>query len=250
MTSPPYRPPQSHNPDSNAANPSRVLRSSNRCITPTGVIKFIIAGLILYIGLLILTPFPHYLPPDFEYGFLRNKANFFYSGGYFIGFYAHIFSAPIGLLIGTPQMSKQLRQRFPNAHRRLGTAYAILALLAIAPGGLIMATRAYGGLSTMFCFGLISALMWTTTLLGWQAANRSKWAAHGRWMCRSYTLLCSAIMLRLINFALSRFELDHTLTYQLSAWFSWLPAVLCLEIVFVVNRRRRRNRKHTLTSLR
>ena len=218
-----------------SSSPSIALMRS--MITPTRantlhrLIKFIVAAVILWVGWLILTPFPHYLPPDLNRGFLRNKATFFYSSGYFVGFYAHILTAPLGLLLGTIQMSGTLRRKLPRLHRSLGRTYVWLVLIGVAPGGLIMATRAYGGLSSVICFGLISVLTWIATLIAWRRARVMQFRLHGQWMCRSYTLMCSAILLRLISFPLTRFELDHTFAYQLSAWLSWVPAMIVLELV-------------------
>ena len=186
----------------------------------------------LFIGWLILTPYPRYLPPDFTHGFLANKFQYFYSSGYFLGFYAHIASAPLALLCGTIQMSRTVRIHRPGMHRMLGRIYVALVLCLMAPGGLIMATRAFGGASSILCFALISILAWWFTLAGWRAALQRDYAAHGRWMARSYVMICSAIMLRLIHYFLQPLELDRTLTYQLAAWLSWVPTLVALEMSF------------------
>lgn len=199
--------------------------------TLTAVTKFAVGAMVLYVGFLILTPFPSYLPPDFDRGFLRNKADFFFSTGYFLGFYLHILSAPIGLILGTMQFSRTLRNRWPQLHRGAGVVYVWLVLLGVAPGGIVMAMKAYGGWSSTICFGLIGILMWLATWKAWHEAKRMRFRQHAIWMCRSYTLMCSAIMLRLINYGLSHFELDHTFTYQLAAWLGWVPAMIVLEIV-------------------
>ncbi len=200
-------------------------------VTPGGVLKFTAAVLVLYFSALILTPFPHYLPPDFERGFLRNKAEGFYSSGYFLGFYAHIASAPLAILCGTLNLSHSLRRRLPQLHRKLGKLYVVLVLCFAAPGGAIMSTRAFGGMSSTVCFALISVAAWWFTWKAWQAAKARRFAAHGRWMCRSYLMMCSAITLRLIHFLMQPLELDPTLTYQWAAWLSWLPALVIFEIV-------------------
>ena len=190
-----------------------------------------VALAILYIGWLILTPYAHYLPADLSRGFLRNKSDFFYSSAYFIGFYAHILSAPFALLTGTLQMSPTLRRRRPAVHRRLGQAYGFAVLGFAAPGGLVMATRAYGGFSSVLCFALISVLAWWFTFAGWRAAVQRRYASHGRWMMRSYVMMCSAIALRLTHYLLQPLEWDAVWTYQLSAWLSWLPWLVALECV-------------------
>lgn len=201
------------------------------------MIKFILAFAILYIGWLILTPFPHYLPPDFTIGFLADKKNFFYSSGYFVGFYAHITTAPLGLVIGVVQLSSTVRSKWPRTHQLLGGIYVWLTLVGVAPGGLIMAARSYGGLSSIICFGLISILLWFTTFIAWQRAKQNRYHEHAQWMCRSYVLMCSAILLRVISYGLSGVDLDHAFSYQLSAWLSWVPAMVLLELILLrVNR--------------
>ena len=199
-------------------------------LTPKSAVKFVLAIGILYVGALILAPFPHYLPPDLNRGFLANKGEYFYSSGYFIGFYAHILTAPLALLLGTLQFSSYLRQRHPKLHRWLGRVYVTLVLVGTAPGGVVMAMKAYGGPSSVVCFAAIGVLMWYTTWRAWLEARQARFESHARWMCRSYTLMCSAIMLRLVSFALQHTSLDHTLRYQLSAWLSWVPALSLIHI--------------------
>ncbi len=215
---------------------NRVLNAI-RLITPPRLLKFVAATVVLYLGVLILTPFLHYLPPDFDRGFLRNKQSGFYSSGYFLGFYAHIASAPIALLCGTLQISNSLRNRWPRVHRRLGKTYVVLVLFFAAPGGAIMSTRALGGLPSIVCFALISTAAWVFTWKAWRAAREGRYAEHGRWMCRSYLMMCSAIMLRLIHYLMQGLDLDPTLTYQWAAWLSWLPALGIFEVVVLFNNR-------------
>lgn len=216
-------------------------------VTPGGLLKFTAGFTVILFGALILTPYPRYLPPDFDHGFLRNKQLGFYSSGYFLGFYAHIFTAPPALLCGTLQISSTLRRRWPTWHRRLGKIYALLVLCFAAPGGLIMSTRAFGGTSSLICFALISVGAWWFTWKGWQTAQQRRFDEHGRWMCRSYLMMCSAIMLRLIHFAMQPIGLDPTLTYQLAAWLSWLPALGVFELTI---RNRGWRRPNWQTSLR
>ncbi|WP_161604425.1 DUF2306 domain-containing protein [Roseiconus nitratireducens] len=184
---------------------------------------------VAYLAWLIVTPYPRYLVPDFQEGFLSNKQEFFFSSGYFLGFYSHIFAAPVALLCGVLQFLPGLRRRFPGMHRRLGQLYAALVLLWVAPGGLVMSTRAYGGWSSVICFALISLLTWASTFSGWRAAGRGCWKEHGRWMARSYVLMTSALFLRLIHMVLIRTPLGHETAYQCSAWLSWLLPLAILE---------------------
>ncbi len=209
---------------------NRPFDTATSTMTPRRCLALASAAMVLFIGALILAPFPHYLPPDFGFGFLRNKQSFFYSTPYFIGFYAHIGASPIVLICGTLQMSRSLRLRWPRSHRLLGKIYVLLVLCLMAPGGLVMSTRAFGGWSTAICFALISSLAWLFTLIAWRAAKGMRYADHRRWMCRSYLMICSAIMLRLVLYLMQPLGLDRVFAYQLAAWLSWLPALAIFEL--------------------
>lgn len=197
------------------------------------ITRIVLAASVLYVAWLIVTPYPHYLPADLTRGFLRNKSEFFYNSAYGVGFYAHILSAPLALMIGTAQMSRTIRRRCPRLHMQLGKLYCLVILCFAAPGGLIMSMRAFGGIPSILCFSTISLLAWWFTLAGWLSAKRHQYPAHGRWMMRSYLMMCSAISLRLTHYLLQPLGLSETLAYQLSAWLSWLPWLLSLECVFV-----------------
>ena len=200
------------------------------------------ATIIVHVGALIVAGYGNYLPPRFDAGFLADKRDAFFRTGYFIGFYAHIAAAPVALVCGLIQSSTWLRRRRPNVHRRIGRVYVHAVLWAMAPGGLVMSLHAYGGVSSIACFATLSMLTWGFTLAGWRSARRRRWREHGRWMIRSYVLVGSAILLRMIHFAIRSWSTEiawvdglpihwsHENIYRVSAWLSWLPAWLITEL--------------------
>jgi hypothetical protein len=200
-----------------------------RELTPGHVIRFTTAAGVLAVGALILAPYPHYLPPDLTRGFLANKQDFFYDSGYFLGFFAHIVSSPVALLCGTLQMSRTLRIHLPSLHRRVGIVYVGLVLWLVAPGGAVMSLAAFGGWPSTLGFAAIASLTWGFTWIAWREARAGRYASHGRWMCRSYLLMCSAILLRLVRYLLEPLELETVFAYQISVWLSWLPPLIALE---------------------
>ncbi len=208
----------------------RILETASTVFTPVRCLRFAVGAVVLLVGWLILTPYEYYVPPDFGRGFLRNKGDFFYSSGYFLGFYAHI-----GRRSDRTGMWHSANEPFgprplAQAHRFLGKVYIALVLCLAAPGGVIMAMRAYGGASSVICFALIGVLAWVFTMLAWRMARLRRFAAHGRWMGRSYLMICSAVMLRLIHYLLQPLGLDPRLAYQAAAWLSWVPALLVFEV--------------------
>lgn len=202
---------------------------------PARLLKWSCIAFVFWIGSLILTPFPHYLPPDFDFGFLGNKSEYFYRSGYFLGFYAHIAGAPLALFTGGAQMSRTVRVQWPRTHRRLGQLYVASVLLFAAPGGLIMSTKAYGGWSSTVCFALLAIVTWASTWNGWRAAKSFDFRRHQVWMIRSYVLMLSAVFLRLTHFAMQPLSLDPELTYQVAVWVSWLVPLALVESVWFVS---------------
>ena len=209
----------------------KTLPQTLGAVTPTRFLKWASVAFVFWIGALILTPLPYYLPPDFGVGFLRNKSPFFYRSGYFVGFYAHILGVPFALFVGGLQVSRTLRVKFPRFHRRMGQLYVSAVLVLAAPGGLVMSSKAYGGWSSTICFALLALVTWCSTFAGWKAAKAYDFDRHARWMIRSYVLLCSAVFLRLTHFSLQPFAIPNELQYQISAWVSWLLPIAVLEII-------------------
>ena len=68
-------------------------------------------------------------------------------------------------------------------------------------------------------------------LLGWQAALQRRFADHERWMWRTYMLLISAIVIRMIGGAATVAGVDAPWLYPFSAWASWLLPLMVFEAV-------------------
>ena len=127
------------------------LRILPELIEPYGrYLKWGILTLGMSVGGMVFAPFGYYFAADLEYGFLRDKRDFFFSSGYFVAFYAHIVGAPVAFISGTLQVSRTLRQHWPRLHRWLGRFYCVSVLVAAAPGGLVMGFWAYGD-CRLFC---------------------------------------------------------------------------------------------------
>ncbi len=95
-------------------------------------IKLVLAIWMIFICGIILLAYPYYFPPDFSRGFLADRRESF-RGLYPLGFYAHVLTAPPVLIIGIVQMSRSFRRRFTRIHERLGQAYCLMILWAMAP---------------------------------------------------------------------------------------------------------------------
>jgi uncharacterized membrane protein len=196
-----------------------------------GWIGGLTAIVICWIGLRIVMVFHNYFPPDFQHGFLAGRQSYFWTSVYGAGFYLHIIGAPIALLSGLTQFSRGLLSWSPRLHRLLGRIYAIAVILAAAPGGLVIGIRTFAGPSAAVCFVVMSLLVSLSTVLAWTAALQRCFTSHRRWMTRSYLLMVSAILLRLIDPALRNAGVPDTLSYQWSVWLSWVPSLVLFELL-------------------
>jgi Predicted membrane protein (DUF2306) len=194
------------------------------------------AAIVLRVVAGIVANYPGYLPtPDFRTDFLAGREETFDEGGYRTAFVAHILAGPPTLLLGLLLAVPALRQRAPLWHALLGQVVVALALLVVAPSGLVMARhplpslpvpeQAVAGLG----FATLAFLTGVTAALGFLAARRRRLAEHERWMMRLLALLVSAVVLRVIGGATSLLIPDAPWSYAASAWASWLLPLVTVE---------------------
>ena len=187
-----------------------------------------VALLILKVLLSVVIGYRDYFPPNFDADFLLGRGSYFW-GPYCWAFYAHLVSGPATLLIGTVLISDRFRRLAPRWHRRLGRVQVAAILLLLVPSGLWMAryaaTGAVGG-SGLATLAIATA---ACTMLGWRAAVQRRFDVHRRWMGRTYLLLCSAVVIRLIGGLATVCQFDALWLYPVSAWASWLVPLLIFE---------------------
>lgn len=175
---------------------------------------------IVKVALSVLWGYRDYLPPNFSADFLAGREVYFW-GAYAWAFYAHLVSGPTSLLLGLVLVSERFRHRWPGVHRRLGRVQAANVLALVVPSGLWMAryastVEAGAGLAML---GLATACC---VVAGWRAAVTRRFVSHRRWMERTFLLLCSAVVIRLIG------GLSRTVGFEplwldgLASWISWL----------------------------
>lgn len=189
---------------------------------------------ILFIGLLITVKSLDYYSPDFSSGFLSDKEDIF-KGLYKIAFYFHIISTPIALLIGTIQVFFNLNNRFKKSHQLLGKIYVFLILIICAPSGLIMSFYSFGGILSIISFLLLSVLLFYYTFKSYRAILNGDVKKHTENIIRSYLLLISAILLRILSFVfIHYFNWEGETMYTTIAWLSWLPSLIIYQLYLIV----------------
>ncbi|VTR98676.1 DUF2306 domain-containing protein [Tuwongella immobilis] len=187
-----------------------------------GLLRMLTVLVILRVLVLTLTNYPDYFPANFDSLFLQGREQTFF-GWYAVAFYLHIITAPLVLVSGLILLSEQVLRRARRLHRLLGWAHAAVLLALMLPSAAVMSRHAFSGWMAGISFMLLSVLTALCTILGIIRASQRQYAAHRRWMLRSYVLICSAVTLRLISGTMSLFDgFSPELAYQIAAWSSWL----------------------------
>ncbi|TWT59423.1 DUF2306 domain-containing protein [Rubinisphaera italica] len=185
--------------------------------------------LIVKVTIGIVLGYNFYLPPDFNSDFLRGREDYFY-GVYCWAFYVHIISGPITLFLGLLLLSEPLRNAYPHWHRCMGRCQGLIALFLLAPSGLWMSQYASGGTAATISLALLSCLTAVAVGLGWNAALQRRFELHRRWMLRSYLMICSAVVLRLLGGLGSLLGEVPSWYDPATTWLSWLVPLIIFEI--------------------
>lgn len=140
----------------------------------------------------------------------------------------HAGGAATALLIGGFQFLPALRRRKP-VHRWLGRVYATGCIV----GGLAGLRLAFGTTAGTFAgvgFGLL-ALSWLyATTQAWRFARERRFDEHRRWMMRSFAMTFAAVTLRLYLPIAPMLGYDFMVGYRLTAWVSWIPNLILVEL--------------------
>lgn len=195
-----------------------------------GILAVLLVGKVTFS---IVAGYRSYFPPDFESDFLLGREPYFW-GAYGWSFYTHLAAGPMTLLVGTLLVSDRFRTRAPRWHRGLGRVQGLCVLLLLVPSGLWMARYAATGTIAALGLGSLAVATAACVLLGWKAAVERRFADHRRWMWRTYMLLCSAIVIRMMGGLATVAGFDALWLYPLSTWASWLLPLMAFE---ALNRR-------------
>jgi len=196
----------------------------------TTVLGWLAVVLILRVLAEILANYPDYFPPNFDSLFLQGRETTF-TGVYRPAFYIHIFSGPVVLLCGLVLLGERVRRRHGGLHRFLGRIQVAMLLLFVLPSSVVMSQHAFGGWPAGLSFLVLAATTAICAVTGVVYARRRCYDQHRCWMLRSYVLICSAVVLRLLSGAAGLVGVPSPEeAYVVAAWSSWLIPLAVYEI--------------------
>jgi hypothetical protein len=185
-----------------------------------------------FAALMLAKTLPYY---SFEKGihFLTTKSDETNDNLWFrLGFYVHITTSLVVLVLGMLQWLPGVARRGPRLHRWLGYGYVGGILGLAAPSGFILARFANGGLVSQVGFTLQCVVWWLTTWLAYRAARQRQWPRHVQWQVRSYAVTLAALALRGESYVMFyAFGTKPIETYLTVTWLSWVGNLILAEVL-------------------
>ncbi len=172
---------------------------------------------------------------DKNFGLLSTKSNdLLNSIAWNAGFYIHIISGGLALLIGWLQFNDKLRTRNAKLHRIIGKVYIISVLLS-SVASFCIAFYATGGIIASLGFISLALIWFFTTVDAYLSIRNGKVHRHQKMMIYSYAACFAAVTLRIWLPLLNAYFGDFATAYRIVAWLCWVPNILVAYII--INRK-------------
>jgi len=198
---------------------------------------YILNSLLVYLALCVAVYLMLAIAIDYasfrtDIHFLRFKQTYIPIPLWRAAFYTHVFSAVLALAAGLTQFSPLVLREHRRLHRVMGWIYAVDVLVVNFPSGMVLAVYANGLLPSKAAFVILDCLWFWFTCKAVAAARKKNFAAHKRYMIRSYALTFSAITLRTWKLVLGGiFHPDPLCLYMIDAWMGFVPNLLLAEVL-------------------
>jgi uncharacterized membrane protein len=141
----------------------------------------------------------------------------------------HVAAGAMALVIGPWQFVTRTRIVWKGLHRWFGRVYAV-ACLTGATAGLILAFGTVQGPIARSGFAGLALAWLITTAMAWIRVRGGDYAAHRRWMIRSFALTLAAVTLRIYLPIPPGLGYDFDTGYRLISWLCWVPNLLLAEL--------------------
>jgi hypothetical protein len=200
--------------------PRRLMTARQRF--PPRPFKWLLLAILLGLGL-------WYAADSVIYAFVRERSAD-ESGMRTFGSFAHLIVATPLLLLAPLQFSRRLRARYPQWHRWAGTCFLSFSIAAALGAAYLGATFERIGSRTPL---VIFAVLWLAfSLAAWVCARRRAFAAHERFVIRSYGVALAFVFVRVLGEfqdSLFFFMTDQALRDTTREWLSFVVPLLAIE---------------------
>lgn len=141
----------------------------------------------------------------------------------------HIAGAATALLLGPFQFLSGLREKHWQLHRWMGRVYVVSCIVG-GIGGFIMAFGSTAGPIATVGFATLSICWVTANVQAWRMVLARRFAEHRAWMIRSFAMTFAAVNLRIYVLLLPLTGLTDLQSYIATAWISWIPNLILVEL--------------------
>jgi uncharacterized membrane protein len=159
------------------------------------------------------------------------------------GIFVHMAGGLLAVIVGLVQVGLGVTGRTGALHRWLGRVYLVVVALACA-GGLFLLQTLEPPYSPHYRIGLTCGIVvWgLATAWAYGAALRRAYAAHGRWMLRSFVTSQLFVVFRLVWWPVRLLAHDWFVLHQVPlegalAWLAWCVPLLVLEGILLTSGR-------------
>ncbi len=177
----------------------------------------------------ILNEYRWYFPPDFDESAFLSGRRYAFVGIYRAAFYVHILCGPATIALGAFLVLSGGRTRFRQFHRWAGRSLLVLVLALLTPSGVVMALDAYAGPLAAAGFAGLSVVTAVAVTMSAREARWRRFGNHRRWATRSFLLLISPLLLRLVSGTVIVLDVESDWIYRANAWLSWLVPLVLYE---------------------
>lgn len=193
-----------------------------------------LSSLIVFWGLIIALSIYFFLDNVVTYLYGYRSKNFgdtFFNNQFWVA--SHLIGGTIALFLGPTQFFKVLRTRYLHAHRIMGKAY-ILGALITGLSALRLSLVSFCTPCRVSLF-ILAVLVLFTTVAAWQSVRTRNIKAHRQFMVRSYVCILSFVAVRIDNilpmsFLFGSIE-DGTFNRVVNEYFFSFVPLLLTEIL-------------------
>ena len=168
---------------------------------------------------------------DREFGLLSTKSAELLTGTFWnIGFYVHIISGGVALLIGWMQFSSKIRTGNRKLHKQIGKIYLVAVILS-GVAGVFIGFYATGGFVSSLGFICLGVFWLYTTLKAYLYIRNKQIEEHQKMMIYSYAACFAAVTLRIWLPILTLIFSDFIKAYTLVSWLCWIPNLFIARLI-------------------